>query len=37
LSPRDPFSALYYGIASYAQFVGRNDDVPGGLSFARPL
>jgi TolB-like protein/cytochrome c-type biogenesis protein CcmH/NrfG len=24
LSPRDPFSALYYGIASYAQFVGRN-------------
>jgi TolB-like protein/cytochrome c-type biogenesis protein CcmH/NrfG len=26
LSPRDPFSALYYGIASYAQFVGRNYD-----------
>jgi tetratricopeptide (TPR) repeat protein len=25
-SPRDPFSALYYGIASYAQFVGRNYD-----------
>lgn len=24
LSPRDPFSAVYYGIASYAQFVGRN-------------
>ena len=24
LSPRDPFSALYYGVASYAQFVGRN-------------
>ena len=24
LSPRDPFSAIYYGIASYAQFVGRN-------------
>jgi len=24
LSPRDPFSALYYGTASYAQFVGRN-------------
>jgi len=24
LSPRDPFSATYYGIASYAQFVGRN-------------
>jgi len=26
LSPRDPFSALYYGIASYAQFSGRNYD-----------
>ena len=26
LSPRDPFSAVYYGIASYAQFVGRNYD-----------
>jgi tetratricopeptide (TPR) repeat protein len=24
LSPRDPFSALYTGIAAYAQFVGRN-------------
>jgi TolB-like protein len=24
LSPRDPHSAVYYGIASYAQFVGRN-------------
>jgi tetratricopeptide (TPR) repeat protein len=24
LSPRDPFSALYYGVAAYAQFVGRN-------------
>jgi tetratricopeptide (TPR) repeat protein len=24
LSPRDPFSATYYGIAGYAQFVGRN-------------
>ena len=24
MSPRDPFSALYYGVASYAQFVGRN-------------
>ncbi|HEV2955193.1 MAG TPA: winged helix-turn-helix domain-containing tetratricopeptide repeat protein [Xanthobacteraceae bacterium] len=24
LSPRDPFSAIYNGIASYAQFVGRN-------------
>jgi TolB-like protein len=26
LSPRDPFSAVYYGIASYAQFVGRKYD-----------
>jgi TolB-like protein/cytochrome c-type biogenesis protein CcmH/NrfG len=24
LSPRDPFSAVFYGIASYAKFVGRN-------------
>jgi TolB-like protein/cytochrome c-type biogenesis protein CcmH/NrfG len=24
LSPRDPFLAAYYGVASYAQFVGRN-------------
>ncbi len=24
LSPRDPLSAIYYGIAAYAQFVGRN-------------
>jgi len=24
LSPRDPFAAIYYGIASHAQFVGRN-------------
>jgi tetratricopeptide (TPR) repeat protein len=24
LSPRDPFSAIYCGIAAYAQFVGRN-------------
>jgi TolB-like protein len=24
LSPRDPMSALYYGAAAYAQFVGRN-------------
>jgi len=24
LSPRDPSSAIYYGIAAYAQFVGRN-------------
>jgi tetratricopeptide (TPR) repeat protein len=26
LSPRDPFSAIYNGIASYAQFVGGNYD-----------
>jgi TolB-like protein len=26
LSPRDPFSAIYNGIASYAQFVGRHYD-----------
>jgi tetratricopeptide (TPR) repeat protein len=26
LSPRDPFSALYYGIAAYSQFIGRNYD-----------
>ena len=26
LSPRDPFAAVYTGIASYAQFVGRNYD-----------
>jgi TolB-like protein/cytochrome c-type biogenesis protein CcmH/NrfG len=24
LSPRDPFSAVYFGIAAYAQFVGRH-------------
>jgi TolB-like protein len=24
LSPRDPFSAIYHGIAAYAQFVGHN-------------
>ena len=24
LSPRDPFSAVYMGVASYAQFLGRN-------------
>ena len=24
LSPRDPFAAIYYGIASYAQYAGRN-------------
>jgi tetratricopeptide (TPR) repeat protein len=26
LSPRDPLAAIYCGIASYAQFVGRNYD-----------
>jgi len=26
LSPRDPSSTLYYGIAAYAQFIGRNYD-----------
>src|SRR6266851_5390074 len=26
LSPRDPFSALYYGIAAYAQFIGHHYD-----------
>ena len=26
LSPRDPFSAVYCGIAAYAKFVGRNYD-----------
>ena len=26
LSPRDPFSAIFCGIAAYAQFVGRNYD-----------
>ena len=26
LSPRDPFSAIYLGIAAYSQFVGRNYD-----------
>ena len=24
LSPRDPYSAIYSGIAAYAQFIGRN-------------
>ncbi|MGB7458548.1 MAG: tetratricopeptide repeat protein, partial [Pseudolabrys sp.] len=26
LSPRDPFSAIYNGVAAYAEFVGRNYD-----------
>jgi TolB-like protein/tetratricopeptide (TPR) repeat protein len=32
MSPRDPFAALYYGIAAYAQFVGRNYDEAIGLA-----
>jgi TolB-like protein/cytochrome c-type biogenesis protein CcmH/NrfG len=32
LSPRDPCSAIYYGIAAYAQFVGRNYDEAMRLS-----
>jgi TolB-like protein len=32
LSPRDPFSAVYYGIAAYAQFVGRNHEEAMRLS-----
>jgi TolB-like protein/Tfp pilus assembly protein PilF len=31
-SPRDPFSAIYCGIAGYAQFVGRNYDEAMRLS-----
>ena len=33
LSPRDPFSAVYCGIASYAQFLGCNYDE--AMRFAR--
>ena len=32
LSPRDPFSAVYYGIAAYAQFVGCDYDEAMRLS-----
>jgi TolB-like protein/Tfp pilus assembly protein PilF len=32
LSPRDPFSAVYNGIAAYAQFIGRNYDEAMHLS-----
>jgi TolB-like protein/cytochrome c-type biogenesis protein CcmH/NrfG len=32
LSPRDPFSAIYYGVAAYAQFVGKNYQDAIGLS-----
>ncbi|HEY6858841.1 MAG TPA: winged helix-turn-helix domain-containing protein [Pseudolabrys sp.] len=34
LSPRDPLSALYYGVASYAQFVGRNYEEATQLAHA---
>jgi tetratricopeptide (TPR) repeat protein len=33
LSPRDPFTAIYYGIAAYAQFLGRHYDK--AMEFAR--
>ena len=33
LSPRDPFSAIYNGVAAYAEFVGRNYDE--AMRFAR--
>lgn len=32
LSPRDPFSAIYFGIAAYSQFAGRNYDEAMRLS-----
>jgi tetratricopeptide (TPR) repeat protein len=32
LSPRDPFSAIYCGVAAYAQYVGRNYDEAMRLS-----
>jgi TolB-like protein len=32
LSPRDPFSAIYSGVAAYAQFTGRNYDEAIALS-----
>ena len=32
LSPRDPFAAIYYGVASYCQFVGGNYQEAIGLS-----
>jgi tetratricopeptide (TPR) repeat protein len=35
LSPRDPYSAVYYGIAAYAQFLGRNYDEALQLSQRR--
>jgi tetratricopeptide (TPR) repeat protein len=33
LSPRDPFTAVYCGVAAYAQFVGRNYEE--AMRFAR--
>jgi len=32
MSPRDPYAALYYGVASYAHFVGHNYDEAMRLS-----
>ena len=32
LSPRDPFAAIYYGVAAYSQFVGRNYKQAIGLA-----
>ena len=32
LSPRDPFSAIYFGVAAYSQFAGRNYDEAMHLS-----
>ena len=36
LSPRDPFSAVYNGIAAYAQFIGRDYEKAIAASRARP-
>jgi len=32
LSPRDPFAAIYYGVAAYSQFVGGNYEEAIGLA-----
>ena len=32
LSPRDPFAAVYHGIAAYSQFIGRNYDEAARLA-----
>jgi TolB-like protein/cytochrome c-type biogenesis protein CcmH/NrfG len=32
LSPRDPFAAIYYGVAAYSQFVGSNYEEAIGLA-----